>query len=64
MKGKIKHVKEWIHDFLEIEDKLVVFAVHKFVIAEIMKEFGNIKNRWSLLQRKDNITEKFQTDKV
>ena len=66
MKGKIKHVKEWIHDFLEIEDKLVVFAVHKFVIAEIMKEFGNIAVKIdgsTPSKERQIITEKFQTDK-
>ncbi|MFP4047897.1 MAG: DEAD/DEAH box helicase, partial [Bacteroidales bacterium] len=41
--GKIDQVKEWIKDFLEGSDeKLVVFAVHRAVIDEIVKEFPDI----------------------
>lgn len=42
VKGKIDACIEWIEDFLESGEKLVVFAVHKFVIDAIMEKFKNI----------------------
>jgi len=42
VQGKLKHAMEWIKDFLSVEDKLVVFAVHKFVIDELMTAFSKI----------------------
>ncbi len=39
--GKVKAAIEWIKNFLEVEDKLVVFAVHKDVIDAIMTQFGD-----------------------
>lgn len=42
VKGKLQQAKEWIHDFLESDRKLVVFATHHFVIDELTKEFGDI----------------------
>ena len=39
-KGKLKQVKEWIKDFLETENKLVVFCTHKFVVDALMNEFS------------------------
>ena len=41
VKGKMKQVIEWIRDFLESEQKLVVFCTHKFVINELMEMFGS-----------------------
>ncbi len=40
--GKLSACIEWIHDFLEINDKLVVFATHKSIIEALMKEFGKV----------------------
>lgn len=40
-KGKMKAVTEWIKDFLESGEKLVVFAINKDVITELMKQFPN-----------------------
>lgn len=40
--GKLNNVISWIRDFLEVEDKLVVFAHHKAVITRLMEEFGDI----------------------
>ena len=37
--GKIKQAKKWISNFLESGEKLVLFAHHKDVIAEIMEHF-------------------------
>mgnify|MGYP001353069596 FL=1 len=42
VKGKLNQVKEWIRDFLATDGKLVVFAIHRFVIDELMKEFKDI----------------------
>lgn len=41
VKGKLKQSIEWIRDFLESDNKLVVFCTHKFVIEELMTEFKN-----------------------
>lgn len=37
--GKLAYAVDWIADFLETGEKLVVFATHKFVIAELMAKF-------------------------
>ncbi len=42
VKGKMTQAISWIKDFIDTDGKLVVFAVHKFVIDALMKEFGNI----------------------
>ena len=42
VKGKMKQVINWINDFLESGEKLVIFAVHHFVIDMLMKEFKEI----------------------
>jgi len=39
-RGKLPQAIEWIADFIESEEKLVVFATHKFVIDAIMSKFG------------------------
>ncbi len=40
--GKIKAIVEWVSDFLESDEKLVLFAIHKKVVTEIMKKFEKI----------------------
>lgn len=40
--GKLKHVLNWIEDFLESGDKLIVMAVHKNAIDAIMNKFPGI----------------------
>lgn len=42
VKGKMKQAVKWIKNFLESDEKLVVMAVHKFVIKELMDTFGDI----------------------
>jgi SWI/SNF-related matrix-associated actin-dependent regulator 1 of chromatin subfamily A len=42
VKGKLSHSIDWIKDFLELEEKLVVFATHKFAIEALISEFSAI----------------------
>jgi SWI/SNF-related matrix-associated actin-dependent regulator 1 of chromatin subfamily A len=42
VKGKMKQAIGWIENFLESDGKLVVFAVHKFVIDQLMETFKGI----------------------
>ena len=42
VQGKMKQAIEWITDFLESDQKLVIFAVHRFVIDTLMERFGTI----------------------
>jgi SWI/SNF-related matrix-associated actin-dependent regulator of chromatin subfamily A-like protein 1 len=39
VRGKIDNCIQWIKDFLEVEDKLVVFATHRFTIDTLMDAF-------------------------
>ena len=40
--GKLSHTIEWIRNFIDGNGKLVVMAVHKFVIDRLMAEFKDI----------------------
>lgn len=40
--GKIKQCINWIEDFLESDQKLIIFATHKNTINSLMSHFGNI----------------------
>ena len=42
VKGKIDSVISWIEDFLESDQKLVVFARHRFVVNTLMEAFPNV----------------------
>jgi SWI/SNF-related matrix-associated actin-dependent regulator 1 of chromatin subfamily A len=68
VQGKLKQSIEWIENFLYGNGKLVVFAVHKFVIEELMKAFPDvavkIDGSTSMTDRDKAVTE-FQTnDKI
>lgn len=45
VQGKLAGVIEWIHDFLASGEKLVLFAIHRFVIERLMAEFGDVAVR-------------------
>lgn len=42
VRGKMKQAKDWIRDCLESNEKLLIFAMHKFVVAELMETFGKV----------------------
>jgi SNF2 family DNA or RNA helicase len=42
VKGKLKQCIDWIKDFLESDEKLIVFCTHRFVVDELMDSFGDI----------------------
>ena len=42
VKGKLKYVVDWIRDFLESGEKLVVFVTHRTTLARLMEEFSDI----------------------
>lgn len=65
VKGCLKESIAWIRDFLDVDGKLVVFAVHKFVIEELMKEFGNVAVKIDgsvSIENRQKAIEKFQND--
>ena len=45
VQGKMPQAIEWIQNFLDVGNKLVVFATHKFVIEALMNAFGDIAVR-------------------
>ncbi|MAF25316.1 hypothetical protein CL634_07040, partial [bacterium] len=63
--GKLKATEEWIEEFLKSGEKLVVFCVHKKIVAELMKKFCKIATKidGSLSsQAKEDSKEKFIKD--
>jgi len=41
-RGKLKSIIRWIEDFLEVNDKLVLFTTHRFMIDALEANFSNI----------------------
>lgn len=65
VEGKMKQCVDWISNFLLSGEKLVVFAVHKFVIDRLMEEFGTaaVKIDGSTAQNKrQKNVDQFQTN--
>lgn len=65
VEGKMKCAFEWIDDFIETDQKLVIFTTHQKTINELMKKYGEIavKIDGSTPEEKRTIaTEKFQKD--
>jgi SWI/SNF-related matrix-associated actin-dependent regulator of chromatin subfamily A-like protein 1 len=66
VKGKIDYVIEWIRNFLESDEKLVVFATHKTVVSAIMEAFPKIAVKidgsLSTDKQREDAKVKFQTD--
>lgn len=42
VQGKLNNIISWIQDFINNDEKLVVFAHHKFVIDALMEEFSEL----------------------
>ncbi len=68
IKGKMKAVIEWIENFIDIEGKLVVFAIHKEVINTLMAKFGDIAVKIdgsvNNIQRDKNVRRFQEDDKI
>jgi len=65
VKGKLPEVIEWIKDFLQVEDKLVVFAIHTFVIDALMEAFPKIAVKLdgrTSSTKKQEVVDMFQND--
>jgi hypothetical protein len=60
-RGKIKAIKDWMDDFLDSEESLVVFAWHKEIVGDIAKQFhcGSITGDTPLAVR-DQLVQSFQ----
>jgi SWI/SNF-related matrix-associated actin-dependent regulator 1 of chromatin subfamily A len=65
IKGKLKSIIEWINDFLETDQKLVIFCTHLLTIEKLMNEFnpiavkmdGSVPNN-----KRQNVVDKFQNN--
>jgi len=64
VQGKLDEAVDWIRNFLDSGQKLVVFAVHRFVIDRLMQEFeGAVKIDGSVNpDKRQDVVERFQTD--
>lgn len=66
LEGKINQVIEWVEDFLEIEEKLVVFTSHTFTIDKLLERFKDISVRIdgsTSMKNRKLAEEQFQTNK-
>jgi len=65
IEGKMSQVFEWIDNFMESGNKLVIFARHKFIVDMIMQRYNKISAKIvggvSVERRQQNI-DKFQRD--
>jgi len=67
VKAKIPLFIEWVNDFMEVNNKLVIFAHHKEFIDQLMielKQFNPVKIVGGMdIDSKQNSIDKFQDDK-
>ena len=65
IKGKMKQSIDWVKNFLDIGEKLVVFATHKLTIETLMEEFKDqaVKIDGSVSQKaRQEAVDRFQDD--
>ena len=65
LRGKMDQVIEWIKDFLESGEKLVVFAIHTFVIDMVTEAFPKISvkvNGSVTGKKRQDAIDRFQSD--
>ena len=65
VQGKMEQVIDWVDTFLDSDQKLVLFGVHKFAIDAIMREFGSlaVKIDGSVsMKDRDTAVQRFQND--
>lgn len=64
VRGKMEAVKQWVSDFLETGEKLVIMAIHKEVIDDLMVSFpGAVKVDGSVSQSARQVAvDQFQND--
>jgi SWI/SNF-related matrix-associated actin-dependent regulator 1 of chromatin subfamily A len=64
-RGKIKTAVSWIRDVVEQDEKIIVFAVHHWVVDRLMEEFGaqavRLTGKESQEQRQEAV-DRFQND--
>ena len=64
IKGKLKQITDWIEDFLESGEKLVVFGIHRKTVDFLFEKFPTavkIDGSTSQIQRQKAV-DRFQTD--
>jgi len=65
IKGKFKHAINWIEEFLEVENKLVVICIHTEMITEIITTFPDISVKIDgsiATNKRQSIVHEFQTN--
>jgi SNF2 family DNA or RNA helicase len=63
--GKLKNIIKWIDDFLESDEKLIVFCAHRFMVDELERKYKNVCVKLvggMSTQEKQNSVDIFQTD--
>jgi len=64
--AKIDSCIQWVKEYLEINNKLVVFCYHRKCFEKLMNEFSNIAvgiNGETAASKRQNIVDQFQNDK-
>ena len=63
--GKLQSAISWLRDYLENEDKIVVFAHHKSIISDLKEEFGDecvVIDGSTPQKNRIPITDRFESD--
>lgn len=65
VKGKMSSVIDWIEDFLNTDEKLIIFATHKLTLDLLQERFGKISVRLdgsTSIGDRQKAVDKFQND--